>query len=93
MNLTEVLIAAILSLAIFGVSYSFYIESRERANVERTAENLTVLAGNIRSHMADDQPGLLTPGDQKLRDIGVIPDYFAISPDDKLVYLDMLVGK
>ena len=80
MNLTEVLIAAILSLAVFGVSYSFYTESRETANVERTAENLTVLAGNIRSHMADDQPGLLTLGDKKLRDIGVIPDYF-VSPN------------
>ena len=85
MNLTEVLIAAILSLAIFGVSYGFYAESREETNMERTCENLTALAGNIRVHRSDDLAGLLAMDVEGLHRADIIPPYF-IGPNQTNVY-------
>lgn len=79
MNLTEVLLAVIISMAVIAGSYFLYTTVTEKNAMTQTMENLSLLRANIED-IYDGEYDDATFGDvAKMNSLGIIPQYFLSS--------------
>ncbi|MBR5050415.1 MAG: hypothetical protein IKX75_03660 [Desulfovibrio sp.] len=78
MNLTEVLLAVIVSLAVLAGGYTLYNSVSDKNAVSATMQNLSLLRANIDDLYAGNYAGLASDAaDGTLHKTGVLPDALA----------------